>query len=483
MLMVLSVLLLIVLQGFWLRAEYKAASDSFRRETSLIFRSTLQHLADSLFFSQVEILETDDSLYEHEGPISITSVAPVDDSLRVSSGRMRRSEGWRFDADSIRTGRGNITFRMGRQSPDSLRLRFFRQNFNAPGNMRFMYLAFSEGYPSDTLKMLYQKTLPERFRKLPLEIVEREMDWQRHMWNRPPEIRNDSQPFITGFVPLGMNKLYAANFGRVRAYLFYNLLPQMGFSLIITGLIILSFILVLRSLRSQQRLLEQKNDFIGNMTHELKTPVATVGVALEAMKSFDVLKNPEKAVEYIDMARHELDRLGMMTDKILKTSVFDYETEIRNNKKVVDLKEIMEKVMASFLLVAEKKGIRFRFDPKGNASLLGHEDHLTQMIYNLVDNAFKYAGSSPEIKLSLEEQDNQIILKVADQGPGIGQQHQNRIFEKFYRIPSGDVHTVKGYGLGLNYVAGVVKSHGGKISIESRPGAGAIFEVIIPKSI
>lgn len=481
--MVVSVVLLIVLQSFWLRAEYKAAADSFRRETNLIFRGTLQHLADSLFFKQVDPFSGEDSLFENERPTSIASVALVDDSLREGPQRMRRLEMRRLDGDSSRRGRRDITLRLDRGDSDSLRVRMSRQNPNMPGNLRFLYLAFSDGYPSDTLEILFRKALPERYHNLPLAIVERELDWQRHAWNRPPPLRNDSLPFMTGFVPLGMQKMYAANFGEARSFLFFSILPQLGFSLFITGLIILSFILVLRSLRSQQRLLEQKNDFIGNMTHELKTPVATVGVALEAMKNFEVLKNPEKAMEYIDMARHELDRLGMMADKILKTSVFDYESEIRNNKKVIDLSAIVEKVMGSFQLIAERKGTRLRFEHHGNASLLGHEDHLTQMIYNLVDNAFKYAGNSPEIKVSLEEQAESVILRFSDQGPGIAAEHHSRIFEKFYRIPAGDVHTVKGYGLGLNYVAGVVKSHGGKISIESKPGSGAVFEVKLPKNI
>ena len=483
MLMVLSIMLLIILQGFWLRAEYKAASDSFRRETHLIFRSTLQHLADSMFFSQMEFIEGGDTLQYPSGPLSVTAIAPGPDKPNLPRPRMRRDESRSPGFDSLAPRRGNIDFRVRRPYSDSVRIEIFRQGRDFQGNMRFLHLALAEGYPTDTLKILYRKSLPERYQELPFEIIEKEVDWQRYFRNRQPSGSIEDEPFTTGFVPLGLNKIYAARFSKVKSFLLYSILPQIGFSIIITGLIILSFFLVLKSLRSQQRLLEQKNDFIGNMTHELKTPVATVGVALEAMKSFDVLKNPEKALEYIDMARHELDRLGMMTDKILKTSVFDYESEIRNNRRVLDLKIITEKVMTSFQLVAQRKGTKFLFDQKGDAHILGHEDHLTQMIYNLVDNAFKYADESPEIKLSLEEQPDYVVLRISDQGPGISPEHQSRIFEKFYRIPSGNVHTVKGYGLGLNYVSGVVKSHEGKISLESKPGAGTVFEVKLPKDI
>jgi two-component system, OmpR family, phosphate regulon sensor histidine kinase PhoR len=476
LLMVLSITLLMVLQAFWLRAEYRAASDSFRRETNLLFRSTVQHIADSIFFSQIRLIPGADTLAAERFPMFRMPGHAQNASIQVRSIDIQRQPG-----DSAKTESKSLTIRMAGENQDSLRVAFFGEN-NTPANMRLFFNAFARDINSDSVAYHYSKALPERLQHLPLVILEKEMDWSQHAWGRQSHERNDSMPFTTGFMPLGMNRVYAASFSQVSGFLLASLMPQIGFSVFITGLILLSFIVVLRSLRAQQRLIEQKNDFIGNMTHELKTPVATVGVALEAMQSFDVLKDPEKAMEYIEMARHELDRLGMMADKILKTSVFDYVTDIRNNKEVVDLSVMVRKVLGSFQLLAEKKKIELIFDQEGSAIIKGHEEHLTQMIYNLVDNAFKYAGESPEMRITLTEQPDYVVLSVADCGPGIAEAHHSKIFDKFYRVPAGNVHTVKGYGLGLNYVAGVVNSHGGKIILESKPGAGAIFEVKLPKN-
>jgi len=478
LLMTLSIVLLTVLQVLWLRAEYKATSDSFRRETNLLFRTTAQHLADSIFFSQIKLMPGNDSI--SGGQFQMFRFPSMQ---RESAGQARSMSIRSID---LQAGRADTLFSqvsvITADNNDSTAIDRVFGNEVGPRSIRYMLSMFSENFNPDSLKSQYRKALPEQYSRLEMNLIEREIDWFQHGWGRQPLERNDSLPFMTGFVPMGLNRIYAANFTGVRRFLFMEIIPQIGFSIIITCLILLSFIVVLRNLRAQQRLLEQKNDFIGNMTHELKTPVATVGVALEAMKNFDVLKNPEKAHEYIDMARHELDRLSMMADKILKTSVFDYETEIRNNKSMVDLGKIIKKVNDSFLLIAEKKNIKLNFERIGRANMLGNEEHLTQMVYNLVDNAFKYASDGPEIGLTLTAYSDYLVLVVADKGPGIPEEHHSKIFDKFYRVPSGNVHTVKGYGLGLNYVAGVVKSHGGKITIESKPGQGAAFEVKMPKN-
>jgi two-component system, OmpR family, phosphate regulon sensor histidine kinase PhoR len=473
-LMICSLALLSILQVLWLRAEYRASRDSFRRETHLVFRSTAQHLADSIFFSQVKLMPGYDSISGGRFPMFRFPSMQADSAGFTSGTRMRTIDVHHAAADTL--GR-KVRIQFSGDKADTT-----AANPGQPGNFRYMVGMFSEGFSADSLKKYYRKALPEAYRKLDFEIIERKADWTQHGWGRSPQERNDSLPFATGFYPFGMNSVYAANFSRVRPFLLLDILPQLLFSILITGLILLSFILVYRTLRAQQRLIEQKNDFIGNMTHELKTPVATVGVALEAMQNFDVLQNPEKTREYIEMARHELDRLGLMTDKILRTSVFDYESEIRYNKAMIDMGAVAEKVCASFQLVAEKTNTDLVYESLGNTSLMGHAEHLTQMVYNLVDNAFKYAGDGPEIRITLREQGELLVLNVSDQGPGIAPEHQSKVFEKFYRVPSGDVHTVKGYGLGLNYVAGVVKSHGGKIILESQPGAGAIFEVKLPKN-
>ena len=145
------------------------------------------------------------------------------------------------------------------------------------------------------------------------------------------------------------------------------------------------------------------------------------------------------------------------------------------------ISEIVEKVISSFRILAEQKGIAFSFQNEGDTTILGNREHLTQMIYNLVDNAVKYAAEGKEITITTGEIPDAVILEVKDKGPGIEPAHRSKIFEKFYRVPTGNVHNVKGYGLGLHYVEGVVKHHNGKISLESRIGKGCRFVVKLPK--
>ena len=443
-LMIVSMLLLTVLQGLWLRSEYSSAVNAFNRETNLLFRSTIHHLTDSLIYSRFKIVTEVDTLPNPSQQNRMINII-VNDT--VLDGNLSQ-----FSEDSIRR----------------------------PSDMRFLFHSYSDVFNAELLVTQYSKTLANNARHISFTILSKEL-------NRGPGAErmrfesSDTIPFTTSFIPIGRTA-YAASFDEVNTLLLKKLLPQIGFSTFITLINLLSFIQVYRGLRSQRRLIEHKNDFIGNMTHELKTPVATVGVALEAMRSFDVLKDTEKANLYLDMATHELNRLGMMTDKILQTSIYDYASEIRSNKSPVNLKLLIEKVISSFILLAERKHMSLLFEHDGDVSINGHEEHLTQMLYNLIDNAVKYAYPGPEIIVRLSDNGDHMLIWVIDQGEGIPTIHHKKIFEKFYRVPSGNIHTVKGYGLGLHYVKGVVESHGGKISLESQAGKGCSFLIKLPKN-
>ncbi|HSV76614.1 MAG TPA: HAMP domain-containing sensor histidine kinase [Bacteroidales bacterium] len=480
LLMVISLFFLVALQLLWLRSEYRSASNSFRREANMVFRSTVQHVTDSLFFNH---FRQGPEFFFDSSQVSGPEIDISENEMQGKTGRIKmefsHTGGNPGHEDSLKRVTRNLIIGYPESNTDSMN--FDGENGRHRSHMRFFFNAFSHEVDIDTLKKLVQEALPKRLQKLPFTIIKQEVNWMERGWNRTTSNRNDTLPFTTGFYPLGINAIYAASFENVKQHLLTGLLPQIGFAAFITGLIMLLFILLLKTLLAQQRLLEQKNDFIGNITHELKTPVATVGVALEAMKNFNVLSNIQKANDYIDMARKELDRLSMMTDKILKTSILDYETDIKENLAPVDLSKVAAKVYESFKLISEKNNNEFLFQSQGNCLVSGHEEHLTQILYNLVDNAFKYSGKGSEIQIKVFEASDSVVLTVSDNGKGIAPVHHHKIFTKFYRVPSGNVHTVKGYGLGLNYVEGVVKSHRGKLTLESQLGQGAVFEVRLPK--
>jgi signal transduction histidine kinase len=243
----------------------------------------------------------------------------------------------------------------------------------------------------------------------------------------------------------------------------------------------ISFATMYRSLRDQEMLNIAKNDFISNITHELKTPIATVSVALEALKSFEVLANPERTNEYMDIAQTELDRLTLMTDKILKTSSFEV-NGISFVREKVNMDKLIRKVVAALRLSFEKQNIQIKFEVDGsNFEVQGNEMHLTSVVYNLLDNAMKYGGQNGRLDLTLKEFDTRLEFTVQDYGIGIPVRYQSKIFDKFFRVPTGDVHNVKGYGLGLNYASNFVKMLGGKIEVDSEVGRGSSFKITLLK--
>jgi signal transduction histidine kinase len=236
-----------------------------------------------------------------------------------------------------------------------------------------------------------------------------------------------------------------------------------------------------RSLRAQQRLMELKNDFISNVTHELKTPVATVSVALEALRDFNALENRERTKEYLNIAQSELNRLTLMTDKILKASAFENQGVSFATERV-NIKKITDEVLTSMKLVFDKKKLTVNYISTGSDfELQGSEVHLTNVVYNLVDNALKYSPENSAIDIQLKNSEAQLELLIRDYGIGIPKAYHKKVFEKFFRVPTGDVHNVKGYGLGLNYVASIIQSHNGTVTLDSEPGKGSLFTIIIPR--
>jgi signal transduction histidine kinase len=176
-----------------------------------------------------------------------------------------------------------------------------------------------------------------------------------------------------------------------------------------------------------------------------------------------------------------LSRLSLLTDKILKTSVFE-NRGVDFDPEAVDLEKIVEQTVQSLKLVFEKSKATVKIKKGGNDfTLRGGLIHLTNVVYNLLDNALKYSTENPTITINLKEDAHQITLSIQDKGVGIAPEFKKKIFEKFFRVPTGDVHTVKGYGLGLSYVYAVVKAHKGTIDVDSEPGKGSNFVINLPK--
>lgn len=296
-------------------------------------------------------------------------------------------------------------------------------------------------------------------------------------------VADSGNGLLTGPVFLGFNTPYSyqAAFGDTTSYILGKMQMQIGGSILLLLLVTLSFIIMYRNMLAQQRLTAIKNDFISNITHELKTPIATVGVAIEALRNFNAMESPERTREYLDISAAELQRLSLLVDKVLKLSMFEKQ-QLELNKEPFDLKELLNETLNVMRLQFDKhKAVVNVSVEEGNYMLEADKLHITSVIYNLLDNALKYSPVKPQIdvKLSLVNKDR-VQLIVQDNGMGIAAQHHSRIFEKFYRVPTGNKHNIKGYGLGLSYVAEVVKSHHGSIDLQSEIGIGSTFIIELP---
>ncbi|MCW3118267.1 MAG: histidine kinase [Chitinophagaceae bacterium] len=285
-------------------------------------------------------------------------------------------------------------------------------------------------------------------------------------------------------VTLGFAKpvTYQLQLGNTFPFLLRKILGPILFSVFLIGVTILSFILLYRSLLKQQRLSVMKNEFISNITHELKTPIATVGVAIEALRSFGAAESPEKTREYLDISASELQRLGLLVDKVLKLSMFE-NREVELKKESFDLRDLVNEVLKIMRLQFEKHQAAVSIKTEGSHFIIEADRlHMISVLYNLLDNALKYSSEHPVIEVQIKELPRDIIeLRVSDNGIGIAKEYQSKIFEKFFRVPMGDQHNIKGYGLGLSYVSEIVHRHMGYIVADSEPGKGTVFTIRIPR--
>jgi two-component system phosphate regulon sensor histidine kinase PhoR len=292
----------------------------------------------------------------------------------------------------------------------------------------------------------------------------------------------DAAQFATIPTTVGLAKpnWYQAEFDNPTTLLMRKISPQILFSVFLVAFTSVAFVFLYRNLSAQRRLTQMKNDFISNITHELKTPIATVSVAVEALRNFGGIQSPERTKEYLDISASELQRLGLLVDKVLKLSLFE-NRELEIKKEPVDLKELLHEVLNTMKLQFEKCRAILDLDIEGHYFLINADRlHITSVIYNLLDNALKYSKDKPEITVHLKHDTDFVVLSVADKGIGIPAGFTNKIFDKFFRVPTGDHHNIKGYGLGLSYVSHVVNKHDGSIGVESEPGKGSTFTVKLP---
>jgi two-component system, OmpR family, phosphate regulon sensor histidine kinase PhoR len=262
-----------------------------------------------------------------------------------------------------------------------------------------------------------------------------------------------------------------------------HLINQMGiwsFSSMVLLLVILFFGYTLFVILKQKRLSEIQKDFINNMTHEFKTPISTIAVSTEVLKNPDIVHQPERLLNYTTIIEKENIRLKHQVERVLQMAKFDKE-DIGLKKEAIDVHQIIQDAIHNSSLPLQEKGGRIQCDLQAvNAVIEADRLHLINVFYNLIDNAIKYCQQSPEIHISTRNENRYLCINVKDNGLGVARENHKKIFQKFYRVPTGDVHDVKGFGLGLHYVKSVIQAHRGTIKIESDLDHGSVFKISLP---
>lgn len=287
--------------------------------------------------------------------------------------------------------------------------------------------------------------------------------------------------FKTGGYAESQRVFVLATFDDPTGWLFSRLLIPILVSVGIVIGVAVALLYLYRVIRRQKQLAQLKNDFIDNMTHELKTPIATISAAAEALQHFGVRNDELKTEKYLANITYQADRLNTIVNKVLDISLFD-RNEVVLEKTKIPLNELLREIQYTHRLVHPDIELSMKFD-SSETEITGDRFHLKHVLFNLVDNAVKHSNrEQPEISIVTTTENNHSSITVRDNGQGIPADHLPRIFEKFYRVPSGNIHRVKGFGLGLYYVKKIVEMHNGAVHMESEWGRGTRVHIRLPLS-
>lgn len=311
------------------------------------------------------------------------------------------------------------------------------------------------------------------------ELLERDID--------APFILNPAKaswqmPFLTQKVNTAIKRPYVkemvfAGFESPSSYFFRQMKWLLVSSLLLIGITIFCFGYTVKTILTQQKLAVLKNDFVNNMTHELKTPIATINIAAEAIKDFNLSR--ASAHEYLDIIKYQAGNLTNLVDQILKNVASEQES-VALNLGETNIEKLIGGIVKEFKPQAAAANVTVNYDSGDSTTTLADEGLLKTAIANLLDNAIKYGGQNAIVNIDQYTQGENIFITVTDNGPGIPQQYQDKVFDRFFRVPSGNLHNVKGYGLGLSYALSIILRHKGSLSLISNPGEGTQFIINIP---
>lgn len=354
--------------------------------------------------------------------------------------------------------------------------------------------SIADRYSADEIKWIIRKAFDrQNLRKVPFEfsITTNSLIGEDLMSDNFASLYKDTVNNVTQAIPLespggslsegiSPEELLIILVPHARSFIWRSMWWFIAGAILFTLIILSAFFITIRALLRQKKLSEIKSDFINNMTHEFKTPLATISLAVDALRNEKVISNREKTDYFTGIIKEENNRMNKQVETILQAALLDRQ-EVQLNRKNCSAHELIQSAINKMhLQLQEKNGVIDVHLDAVNDRLMADEVHFTNLVSNLLDNAIKYSGAEPRIRLSTESTGGRFLLRIEDNGIGMSKETVGRIFEKFYRAHTGNLHNVKGFGLGLSYVKTMVDAHGGTIKAESTPGKGSVFTLGFP---
>lgn len=506
-LMTASMLLLLCFVCYWLNSQYNDEKQSLQKELLTDLTNTHKEIADSLLFERYigpalspadsdkairRVLKKDISL--PDSPFFIYSTysgAPSQDSLKAALQKM-----------SVHDKQMRARIKITTSEPaDTEKHSVF---IAAEDSSAFAYaqkemIFMQSGHVADSpmLKLVttllttaIKQTLKDSAGRInmkmqPADIAIIHEQFKKDLTGKSKSLkpvwlndstvvskRNNKQIVVAYNIYENKGKLAITGY---EGYLFQKILPQSLFGLLLVGMVLMAFIISYRNLQRQMKLTEIKNGLISNMSHELKTPVATVKVALEALDDYNIINNPVQAREYIHMAKHETTRLEMLINKALHTSLLE-QGKITLQREATDIAALTKEIVQSLKLRVQQNNTEITLHTEGENFIVNIDKlHVQGAILNIIDNSMKYSNSPVHIHIDIIAHNATITMNITDNGPGIPDEYREQVFEKFFRIPTGDRHNIQGYGLGLSYVKQVMQLHDGMATVRNMPESGCRF--------
>lgn len=513
-----SILALIAVQLFWISNAVELREDEFKNSVNTALNDVVEKFEKSEAAEKIKkkIKFKKQGIRTYPSNYRLKTVNPFDSSINKSfdfaneqinvkiyeemetdSGGKISSTINRYEGDTLQANNllGPIESKSGtNQNDEKIKLELLQQKTELVNDLfeELVSISVYKNYKPQLDTMLLDSLLREKLLEHGIK------------WNYLYRITTDEKIAVNDFkksintcdtagcyfkVSLSPNNIFiqpsflSVYFPKHKTYLFKTLWLMLLASALIIIFLSLSFYYTISTINRQKKLSVIKNDFISNMTHEFKTPISTISLASEMLNDKSISKTPEKIERFVKMIRDENKRLSVLVESILQTSILD-KGNFKLKYELLNIHEIIDLAIQNIQIqIDQKNGILTHHFLATQPLFNGDKVHITNIVYNLLDNAIKYSKEKPEIDIKTENYNNGIIFSVRDNGIGISKENIKKIFDKFYRIPTGNVHNIKGFGLGLSYVKAIVEKHGGHIQVDSELNKGSVFKLFLPKEM